>query len=410
MPRGFVLPWSRGTVAELFTGRDNSLGFLRLALATAVVVSHARILGYGGKEHLLGFSHGQLTLGTISVYGFFVLSGILVSRSGARLPVGRYFWHRVLRILPGFWVCLLFTAFVAAPFLHWYVRGDLGGFSGPAGPLDYVQANWSLAMRQYDISGILTELRGSGAQVYNSAFDGALWSLRYEFLCYVGVAVLAVTGVLTRARRAVLLVTAVLFWLVARQALDKPFWHGPSEARYFEAVELPLLGVVTPAYTIYLGLAFCLGVLIELYRDRIPVSDWLGAASLAVVAGSLHYGYFFVFGIPAFAYALVWLAIRLPAPFRRIGARNDYSYGIYIYGFVVQQVLAVIGWTRWGMPAYLGLTMVFTLILAAASWHLVERPALRMKDLWRRPPAPRLPQPAKAPAEPEAPVPVAAGR
>ncbi|PWG11974.1 hypothetical protein DF268_18615 [Streptomyces sp. V2] len=34
------------------------------------------------------------------------------------------------------------------------------------------------------------------------------------------------------------------------------------------------------------------------------------------------------------AYALVWLAIRLPAPFRRIGARNDYSYGIYIYGFL----------------------------------------------------------------------------
>ncbi|MGW5424525.1 acyltransferase family protein [Streptomyces sp. NPDC003943] len=409
MRRGFALPWSHGTVAELFTGRDNSLGFLRLGLATAVVVSHARILGYGGEEHLLGFSHGQLTLGTIAVYGFFVLSGILVSRSGARLPIGRYFWHRVLRILPGVWVCLLVTAFGVAPYLYWRTYGSLEGFNGPKGPVDYLRSNWSLAMRQYDISGLLGHLQSTGT-LHNGAFDGALWSLRYEFLCYIGVAVLAVTGVLTRARRAIVLITALLLWLIARQALSTPFWGGPGKARYFEAIDLPLLGFVTPAFIIYLGFAFCLGVLIEVYRDRIPVSDWLGVTAVAVLAGSLHYGYFFVAGIPALAYTLLWLAIRLPAPFRRIGARNDYSYGIYIYGFVVQQTLAVLGWTRWGMSAYLAITMVLTLLCAALSWHLVERPALRLKDLGRRrPPEARgrtvVAKPAAERAEP-----VAAGR
>ncbi|MEU0056414.1 hypothetical protein [Streptomyces sp. NPDC006334] len=147
----------------------------------------------------------------------------------------------------------------------------------------------------------------------------------------------------------------------------------------------------------YLGLAFCLGMLGELYKKHVPVSDPLALVSFAVLLGSLRYGYFYVVGIPAFAYALLWLAIRLPGAFRRIGARNDYSYGIYIYGFLVQQALAVAGCTRFGLTVYFLLTMALTLLLVVASWHLVERPALRLKDLGKRravvvqgaPPVPR---------------------
>ncbi|MFI8822850.1 acyltransferase family protein [Streptomyces sp. NPDC053431] len=392
MRRAFALRWSHGSIAQLFSGRDNSLGLLRLGLATAVIFSHASILGYGAKEYGLEFSGGQVTVGNLAVYGFFVLSGILVTRSGARLPLGRFLWHRALRILPGFWVCLLFTAFVVAPALYWYVHGDLaglGGTKGPLGfadgPLGYLRADWAVATRHYDIAGLMTYARSEG-WLHNGAFNGSLWTLRYEVLCYVGVAVLAVTGILKRARRAVLLVAALFYWLVVRQASAEPFWGGASHARYLEVQQIPLMGAVTPQWLIYLGLAFSLGTIIELYRDRIPVSDPLGVAALAVFVGSLHYGWFFLVGLPALAYLLVWLAIRLPRPFRRVGARHDYSYGIYIYGFLVQQTLALIGWTRWGMAAYLGLTLLFTLLLAVASWHLVERPALRLKDLGRSAP------------------------
>jgi len=374
--RAFSLRWSHGTVGELLRGRDNSLGFLRLMLASAVVASHARILGYGGKEFGHSFTGGQTDLGKFAVYGFFVLSGVLVARSGMRLSVGRFLWHRALRILPGFWVCLAVTAFVVAPLLYWKVNSSLDGF----GPLGYLKANWAIATREYDISGLMGSQRAAGV-THNSAFNGALWTLRYEALCYVGVAILAVVGVLTRARRAVLLLTALLGWLVIRQAIDERFWAGAYDARILHAVELPAMGFVAPTWMIYLGFAFCLGMSVELYKERVPVSDVLGVASLAVMLGSLHFGHFFVVGIPAFAYALIWLAIRLPAPFRRIGARNDYSYGIYIYGFLVQQTLAVLDVPRFGMITYFALTMAITVALAAASWHLVENPALRLKDL-----------------------------
>ncbi|MER5373865.1 acyltransferase [Streptomyces sp. NPDC002553] len=378
-----ALRWSHGTVAELLSGRDNSLGFLRLILATAVVVSHARALGYGGKEYGRDFSGEQLSLGTLAVYGFFVLSGLLVTRSGLRLPVGRFLWHRALRILPGFWVCLALTAFVAAPLHYWHVHSTLDGIGGPTGPIRYVQANWVIATREYDISGLMDYERSRGV-THAAAYNGSLWTLRHEALCYIGVALLAVTGILARARRAVVLITVVLGWLVVRQAIHTPYWGGPVQAGYLRTFWLPLIGAVTPAFMFYLGLAFCLGMLGELYKKHVPVSDPLALVSFAVLLGSLRYGYFYVVGIPAFAYALLWLAIRLPGAFRRIGTRNDYSYGIYIYGFLVQQALAVAGCTRFGLTVYFLLTMALTLPLAVASWHLVERPALRLKDLGKR--------------------------
>ena len=113
LPRSRTSRWSHGTVAELFTDRGTSVGFIRLVLATAVVVSHSRILGFGRTEPLLTLSHGQITLGQISVYGFFVLSGILITRSAARISLGSFLWRRALRLLPGLWVCLLVTAFAA---------------------------------------------------------------------------------------------------------------------------------------------------------------------------------------------------------------------------------------------------------------------------------------------------------
>lgn len=360
------------------------MGFIRLILATAVVVSHARVLGFGRTEFGHSFTQGQADLGKWSVYGFFVLSGILVTRSGIRLGLGRFLWHRALRLLPGLWACLFLTAFVAAPALYWHVHGTLDGFLERAwGPVEYLRSNGAIQLNQNDVSGVMADAVAKGA-AYDRSIDGALWSLYYEVLCYAGVAVLAVTGVLARARRAVLLITCLLGWLVIRQAVGDRFWAGAFESSYFHPVDLPVLGFTNPVLVIYLGFAFALGAVIELYRERIPVSDVLGIAALLALLVSARFGFLFVVGLPAFAYFLVWLAIRLPAPFRRIGARHDYSYGIYIYGFVVEQALVILGFARWGLLPYLGLSLAVTVVLAMLSWHCVEGPAMRLKDLGGR--------------------------
>lgn len=387
--------WSRGTVADLFSGRDNSLGLLRLLLATAVVVAHARILGFGTHEFGYRLTGGQTDLGKISVFGFFVLSGMLITRSGNRLPFGRFLWHRALRLLPALWVCLTVTALVVAPFLYWRQQGGLTGFWHHAdAPLHYIQANATIRPQQTLISGILERGMAKG-HVYDLGFNGALWSLQYEVLCYLGVGLLVLagarSGALTHARRAILLVTAFLGFCVLRFSLEDPLKGALTLRMHEGAIVTPIVGGFIYDWVCYLGFAFGIGMLIEVYKERIPVSAPLALLSALTMAATLRFGFFFVLGVPAFAYLLLWLAIRMPKPLRAVGRKHDYSYGIYIYGFVMEQAVATLGGARWGYVPYLALVLAATLTAAVLSWHLVERPALKLKDVGRRRSTPQSP-------------------
>ncbi len=360
-------------------GRDNGFGVIRLALAVSVVVAHATSLGFGRED--LGHSafRGQSNVGTLAVFGFFVLSGLLITRSARRTSAGRFAWHRAVRILPGLWVCLLVTAFVAAPLVAYREHGNLDGFwDGPRGPLQYVWHNWFVGVRQYGIHDLLTASTPWGRQTSSSVFDGALWSLVYEVLCYAVTGLLAATGVLRR-RWLVLAATVVLYGVIVADQIQGRELVGPPATHYGE-IRLPLLGAVFPQWLIYLGFLFLAGAVLELYADRVPLNGWLGVGAVVLLAGSLLAGGFFVVGFPALVYVLVWAGARMPRRLRWIGRRSDYSYGVYIYGFLIQQVFAAYGWNRWGFWPYTVLSLLATFAVAAASWHLVERHALRCKD------------------------------
>ncbi|MGF1428439.1 acyltransferase family protein [Kitasatospora sp. LaBMicrA B282] len=370
-------------MAELFTGRNNSLGLLRLVMAGSVIFSHAGVLGFGSVSLLNRSFHGQTNVGNLAVYGFFVLSGILVTRSGARLGIGRFLWHRALRLLPGLWTCLLVTGLVIVPLAYYRLHGgSLAGFwQHPDSPFEYLRNNLFAGEYQTEVAGVMHQGAQKGL-IYDPELNGSLWSLKYEMLCYFAVALLGWSGVLQRARRTIVVVTAALAVPVLGDALPTRFLDPRSVPR--PSVLIPHMGSVNLSYLLYLAIAFAMGALIELYRDRIPVNDLLGVLCGVTVVATLLEGYFFVIGLPAFAYLLLWLAIRLPGPLRRIGAKNDYSYGLYIYGFPVEQLLAAFHAGHLGRLGFSALAFALTLLLAAASWHLVERPALRLKDIGRR--------------------------
>ncbi len=131
----------------------NSIDFLRVMLALAVIVSHCYLLGgiqVGAVGRILQISKW----GEIAVGGFFFLSGILVTRSYLSCAsIWRYLWHRCLRILTGFWVCLAVTAFVFGPFVALLEKSALTGYRlvGADGALVYISSNSLLWMRQYNI-------------------------------------------------------------------------------------------------------------------------------------------------------------------------------------------------------------------------------------------------------------------
>ncbi|WP_354499766.1 acyltransferase [Mycetocola sp. 2940] len=348
-------------------GRSNALNFIRLLLAAAVIVSHAFPLGGLGEDPFFTLFRGQENLGGVAVIGFFAISGYLITRSGMQKDIVQYLWARALRIFPAFWLVLLVAAAMVGPAL-WLVEGRaLDDYVSRAsdGPVAYLLENGGLRIGQWGIYDLLTGT--PYGQVAGSVFNGSLWTLIYEWNCYLLIGALVIFGSLNRTRFAVPILTAVVFSLqVARFAAPDT------------------LGALVPWFAdplqINLAMAFLWGACIAMYADRILVDDRIGLMCGFVVVFTLLQGGFALIGFPAFAYVLFWLAIRLPARVKKIGAVNDYSYGVYLYGFLVQQVLAYAGVYEFGYVPYTVSALVITFALAWLSWHALEKRALMLKD------------------------------
>jgi peptidoglycan/LPS O-acetylase OafA/YrhL len=360
---------SRPVIGASFDGRHNSLNFLRLALAVLVILSHGRVIGGYSSE----FVFSKTTVGILAVYGFFGISGYLIAASVSRQPIGRYLWQRCLRIFPAFWVCLVVTAFGFG--LYAWDRIHPCGFScyihSPNGPFSYIVHNSWLRLNQHGIAGTPSGVPLPGT------WDGSLWTLFYEFLCYLILAVLAITTLL-RHRLAVL-VLAVAVWVAEIVITSVPSLN--AQFNLFVNYDVSVMLALVPV--------FLAGSLLYLYRDRIPDSGILALACVGCILLSLviplgnHYPVLTLTSTNLFApvlgYLMLWLGIHLPL--QRVGSRNDYSYGVYIYAYPVSQLLALWGVVRWGYPAYVALIVLLTAPFAAASWWLVEKRALRLKHV-----------------------------
>jgi hypothetical protein len=143
--------------------------------------------------------------------------------------------------------------------------------------------------------------------------------------------------------------------------------------------------VVGDPYMVRLAFIFSLGMLFYLYRDKVIVSGPLAILALVVFVVSLKTQSYYGVGEMMWAYLCIWAAVRLP--FHNADRFGDFSYGLYIYAFVVQQMLALYGVNAWGFAPYLVLSAMGTMVFAVASWFAVERPCLRLKSPrvpWRR--------------------------
>lgn len=335
------------SLQDRFDPHRNGFDVLRLLFALLVVVDHGVSAHSGGQ---LGI--GRAGIGDFAVDGFFVLSGFLVTRSWFRLEsFPRYAWHRFLRIMPGFWVCLVVVAVVVAPVAA-VLQGmsPLQAFTGTPSAWDYVFQNAGLLIVHFDIAGILADLPKA------DSFNGALWTLVFEAFCYAIVGVLGGIGLLRRRPALVPAAAAVLLALTAMQEAGLP--------------------VLLDDRVIRLVLMFLLGATAHLYADHIPLRGDIaaGAAGLFLVSLALFDDYRVLGAVP-FTYLCLWAGTRFV---RRMHA--DLSYGVYIYHWPLQQILVLTALGTAPAAVFVPVSIALALLPAAASWYLVERPALRHKD------------------------------
>ena len=366
-PRANRFDWGRSVSAGL-GGHENSFGLLRLLLATAVIFSHAFPLGGWGEDPFLRLTDNQQNIGGVAVLGFFAISGYMITKSGMSADGLQFLWRRILRIFPAFYVVLIVGGFIVGP-IAWIMAGhSLGSYFGFGvnGPFAYLVNNADLQMRQYGIYDIFSTTTPYGATA-GAVLNGSLWTLTYEFGAYLIVFVLVVTGILKRAPFMVLVVTAFYF-LVQVTEVVAPGTGNRIAPTLFDD------------YRVSLPLIFLFGACIAVYSRRVPLDARFAVLSAIVALVTLRQGGLTILGYPAIAYFIIWLAAALPARLHWIGARNDYSYGIYVYGFLVQQFTASLGWYRWGYLPWTLVVLAITAGCAWLSWHGIEKRALSLKD------------------------------
>jgi peptidoglycan/LPS O-acetylase OafA/YrhL len=336
------------SITRRFDPRDNGLNAIRLVLAFLVILSHSWPLSGFGPDPMLGGA----TIGSLAVGGFFAISGFLVTGSRLRLSAGAYGWRRFLRIFPGLWVCLLVAAFILAPAV-----GALRGGWSLLDALRYVGGNAPM------VFSLTNEIGTTLRDVPIPSWNGSLWTLRHEIACYVLVGLAGFSGMF-RSKQ----------WLTAAG-----FGAVICVVVVFAVIDMP-----GPIVTFAVLLSFFLaGSALFRYGDRIPLTGPVAGLAIVLLGVTIANHTVKIFGALPVAYLCLWTATVLPGRLRKVGSRNDLSYGVYLYGFPVQQLLVFAGASSLGPLAFAGLACVAVLPFAAMSWLLVERPAMRMKTSGR---------------------------
>lgn len=339
------------------TDNKNAFDLLRLLLACGVIIAHSYLLGgYTGSDFLTVLSKGQTNLADVSVMGFFVLSGYLITASFQRTDhLVSFMLHRILRVYPGYWVCLLVTGFGFASLIALLSNGNTGSFTltGPASSFSYFYHNFFIKINQWSVGNVLNKT------AYNDSLNGSLWSLYPEIQCYIFTLILGYFGLFNRNKAVVLLL--FVFTLVIFVAKDTFHTNiGPTFLYLSNALKL---------YVAYLG-----GMMFFVFKDKIIPNKKLLIFTGACTALLIKFGGFQLVSPIILSYLLI-CGFQL----FKVRLRHDISYGIYIYGFPIQQMLFVYFGNRLPLFVFVFVSLLLAALLGLLSHLLVERPFIKLK-------------------------------
>lgn len=331
--------------------RPSGFDYIRIILAFAVILSHTRLLSYGNEGRFIGYWETLYASVNVMILPmFFALSGFLVAGSleRTRTLVG-FLGLRVMRIMPALIVEVFLSALLLGPWLTTLPLSDY--FSDPR----FHAYFWNV------IGHIHYYLPGVFEQNPNTLVNGQLWTVPYELVCYIVLSFLAIFGIFKRRS-----------WLLIAMAMFYVAQVGNTILRPHDTV--------TVAGGSSLVMGFVSGLLLFRYRDKLRWSlPWfLVALALSLVLVYTPNGVRFI-AVPA-TYVTIYLGLLDP-PRNKWVLSGDYSYGLYLYGYPIQQAVCLLagpGLREWYWN--LLFTMPIAVMFALGSWWLIEQPVLSHRD------------------------------
>jgi len=325
----------------------NNFGFLRLFFATLVIFGHSpEIIDGNRSREIVTQIFGTLSLGELSVDAFFIISGFLISKSFHTSPsVWNYILKRSARILPGFFVCFALCLLVLAPLVGGHLSADVLA----------TNLKWFLRMTTPVVPGTFSGLP-------YPALNGSLWTIGYEFRCYMLVIVIGLLGLLSGKGRFLVLAIAAACLLANAFSLVQTLFPNFGE-------------VQTVATTVRFTGLFLAGACFYLFSSSIVYKPAIAAPMAVLFVTGLFFPTLAELTVAtAGGYLIFFFAFAVrPLKISQWAAKNDISYGMYLYAWPVQIsiVYAFATQNHWLVSIA---TLLIVAPLAAVSWVMIERP------------------------------------
>jgi len=336
-------------LGDYFRRRENNFNLIRLVASLLVIYGHSyTVVSMGGADlftRLIGWGFS----GGLAVDMFFAISGFLVTASALKGDWRFYIASRVLRIYPGLLLCVTLTVLVVGPLLT-----TAPDYWKSAQVWRYWIHNGAALSTEYFLPGVFADHR-------DKALNGVLWSVIVEVRLYVLVLILYFLGVLQRR---------ALFNFLVVSALTVGYL-APS-----------IIPGHPGATDMHVSSLFLLGMFCWINREGIVLNEFILLGLLALAGITLQSNKFVIAYSLLVLYAVFMMSF---APgfgwFRKLG---DYSYGVYLYGWPVQQCILQLDpkMEAWKNALY---SCLVALGIGAISWHFFEKPILSLKKRlpWR---------------------------
>lgn len=340
--------------------RDNNFDALRILAAAAVIYGHAHVLAAHPAVTVLGNA-----VESMAVKIFFVISGFLVANSWVfDSSPWRYLGKRCLRIFPGLLLLMLVTVLVLGPLVTTVALSEY--FSSGA-TWRYMSYNIAL-YPAYGLPGVFAD------NIFPAAVNGSLWSLPVEFLMYLLFPVIFTLSRAGNSNRLLIAFTLALsagsLYFLRVSPLTTPLsFYGTGLSGTLDAAPYFFIGSLYSVTRLKRGLSPAVALfLIAVAALLQPVSALGMELALYVL-------------LP---FCVLSFATQAAPVISRAGRFGDPSYGIYLYGFVIQQT--VYHFAGKGMTPLENALVSIPIAgaLAYMSWHLVEKRALKLKPGIRR--------------------------
>jgi peptidoglycan/LPS O-acetylase OafA/YrhL len=306
------------------------------------------------------------------VAGFFGLSGLLVGRSALGRSPAAFARARIVRIVPAFWTALLFGGSVVAALGWIHAHHSLAGFLTlqPGGPVLHVLRGALFPVDfPYGVTSVFVGDTPFGRATGTSFVNGSLWTLPHEIRCYLVIGLVAALAKRWGSRQ----VITVAWFAVAALALA--WWKRPAASGF-------VVGPYANQQLVMFLFIFVSGALASVWAHRIRLFGPLPLIALACGIAAGHSSLFLSEHVGGAALVLILPPVAaILEPVGRLLRGNDLSYGLYLYAWPVQQLVAMY-WAPGHATTFIVVSTIGALWLAAASWFLIERPAMRH---WRRP-------------------------